>query len=35
MLELDDLLYLQLHFYGNLNKILILNGPEDINDIVK
>ncbi|CAD8141961.1 unnamed protein product [Paramecium octaurelia] len=35
VIELDDLLYLQLHFYGNLNKILIVNGPDDIDDIVK
>ncbi|CAD8146697.1 unnamed protein product [Paramecium octaurelia] len=35
VLELEDLLYLQLQFYGNLNKMLIINGPDDIQVILK
>ncbi|CAD8061952.1 unnamed protein product [Paramecium sonneborni] len=35
VLELEDLKYLQLQFFGNLNKILIINGPDDVCGILK
>lgn len=34
-LDLDDLLMLQVNFCGSLNKILVVNGPEDLESILK